>query len=118
MAEIAQVRTVLAVAAEALGGGSAAAGLPERTLAIEVLDHDVVFRGRLVAGRIVDVVEHDAATLTAPDLTPAAVTLAATSDVLVQVLTGQLTFPHAWASGQVRVQASLKDLWTLRRLVS
>lgn len=118
MAEISEVRRALSDAAASLGGSTAATGLPSRTLSIEVVDHDVLFRGRLEQGRIVDLVEHASASLTATDLAPAAVRLSTTSDVLCDVLAGRVGFPHAWAAGLVRVQASLTDLWTLRRLVS
>ena len=118
MAQMTEVRRALSDAAASLSGGTAASGLPTRTLSIEVLDHDVLFHGRLEKGRIVDLVEHASASLTASTLAPAAVRVSTTSDVLLDVLAGRMTFPHAWAQGQVRVQASLTDLWTLRRLVS
>ena len=39
-----------------------------------------------------------------------------TSDDLVAMTNGDLSFAHAWATGQVRLDASLRDLLRLRSL--
>jgi putative sterol carrier protein len=81
----------------------------DRTLSCRITDLDVTFRARLVGGRIVDVAEGADPT--------AKLKLAATSDDLVAIVRGDLSVAPAWASGRVKIDASLMDLMKLRKLL-
>ncbi len=86
--------------------------LPNRSISAHILDHDVVYIGRLEAGFLVDLQE--VATAEGKD---AAYRLASTSDDFIELVAGRLSFTSAWASGRVRVNASFRDLFELRRLL-
>lgn len=82
--------------------------IPRRTVGCTVLDLDVTYRGRLVDGFLVEVAdsrEHVA------DLR-----LICSSDDLVSMVGGELSFAQAWSTGRVRLDASLRDLMRLRSL--
>lgn len=82
--------------------------IPSRTVACTVLDLDVTFAGRVVDGFVVDVgvsKEHRA------DLR-----VICNSDDLMDMVSGDLHFAHAWSTGRVRLDASIRDLLRLRSL--
>lgn len=85
----------------------------DRTVSCRVPDLAVIFHVRLTAGHVDDVQwrpEHTAAE-------PAQVRLAARSDDLVALVTGDLTPPVAWATGRLTIEASVLDLLRLRSLL-
>lgn len=85
----------------------------DRTVSCRVPDLRVVFSVQLTDGRVVELqcrAEHEPAQ-------QAQVRLAATSDDLVALVTGDLTPPAAWAAGRLTVEASVLDLLRLRALL-
>jgi len=84
----------------------------DRSLSCRITDLDVTFVGRLRDGRIVvlDTVE-------GPPREKAEIRLAMTGDDLVAMVDGELHFAKAWGSGRVRLEAGLRDLIRLRRLL-
>lgn len=85
--------------------------IPDRTVELSILDLDVSFRGRLVDGDLVDIVEEI-------DPTKPDVRVVMTSDDLLAMTNGELKFAHAWATGRVRLDASIRDLLRLRTMMS
>ena len=82
--------------------------VPERSVGCTILDLDVTYVGRVVSGYIVDV---------KPSRTHSAdMRLICNSDDLVAMVDGELKFSHAWSTGRVRIDASMRDLLRLRSL--
>ena len=82
--------------------------IPRRSVGCTVLDLDITYKGRLVDGFVRDVAQskaHDAD-----------IRLICTSDDLVRMVNHELSFSHAWSTGRVRLDASLRDLMRLRSL--
>ncbi len=83
--------------------------LPDRTLAIYLLDLDITFAGNLKSGCFenvrVEQGDHKAQ-----------VRLMLSSDDLIAMNEGKLHFAQAWATGQVHLDASFRDLLRLRAL--
>ncbi|MEE4546224.1 SCP2 sterol-binding domain-containing protein [Streptomyces sp. V4-01] len=115
MATVEECRTALDRFAAHLAGaeGSArdAAAL-DRSLDCRIADLDVTFVGRLEGGHIRDVV-----TVEGQPGRKAQIRLSMRSDDLVAMVAGELGFARAWATGRVRVQASLRDVLRLRSLL-
>lgn len=84
--------------------------IPNRTIELTILDLDACFRGRTVDGELIDIVE----THVGPKPN---VRLVMSSDDLVGLTTGEIKFAAAWATGRVRLDASLRDLLRLRALL-
>lgn len=82
--------------------------IPDRTLSLYVKDHDAMFEGRLHEGELKDI------ELVDPGGPRADIRLTMTSDDLVALTEKKLSFAHAWATGRVRLDASLRDLLRLR----
>lgn len=82
----------------------------ERTVSCHVPDLDVVFAARLGEGGLSDVHRSD-------DGNAAQVRLAANSDDLLALADGTLRAPSAWATGRLRIDASVLDLLKLRSLL-
>ncbi|NSL43315.1 SCP2 sterol-binding domain-containing protein [Streptomyces sp. 8P21H-1] len=84
----------------------------DRSLSCHITDLDVTFVGRLRDGRIVvlDTVE-------GPPPGKAEIRLAMTGDDLVAMVGGELHFAKAWGSGRVKLEAGLRDLMRLRKLL-
>jgi alkyl sulfatase BDS1-like metallo-beta-lactamase superfamily hydrolase len=80
----------------------------DRTLSCTIRDLDAIFTGHLKDGQLVDIAR--AAT------GDAQVRLILGSDDLVALVDGRLKMAAAWATGRVRVQASVRDLYRLRTL--
>jgi predicted lipid carrier protein YhbT len=81
----------------------------ERTLSCTVTDLGVVFVGRI---------DHDGLSqIRVDDGSGAQVRLAARSDDLVALTEGRLGVPSAWATGRLKVEASVLDLLKLRSLL-
>ncbi|MFI9821832.1 sterol-binding protein [Streptomyces sp. NPDC052013] len=84
----------------------------DRSVSCHITDLDVTFAGRLTGGRI-EVRE----TLPGPPREKAQIRLAMTGDDLVSLVDGELHFARAWGSGRVRLEAGLRDLLRLRKLL-
>jgi hypothetical protein len=85
----------------------------DRTLSCYISDLDVTFSGRLHDGHLVDITEHGGA----PPPEKAQIRLTMTSDDLVALTDGRLSFGSAWLSGRVKIDASFRDLLRLRSLM-
>ena len=81
----------------------------ERTVSCSVTDLGVVFTGRLDGDGLTDVRQTDD--------TAAQVRLAASSDDLIALSEGELGVPAAWATGRLKIEASVLDLLKLRSLL-
>ena len=90
----------------------AAAGL-DRSLSCRLTDLDEVVLGRLRSGAVRDlhVLPHG------PEIPKADIRLAMASDDLLALTDGQLNFGAAWASGRVKLEAGLRDLLRLRKIL-
>lgn len=115
MATIEECRTALRRFSETLAGAegdAAAVAALDRSLSCRITDLDVTFVGRLRGGRI-EVRD------TVRGLPPekAEIRLAMTGDDLVALVDGELQFARAWGSGRVKLEAGLRDLFRLRKLL-
>ncbi|WP_406728259.1 SCP2 sterol-binding domain-containing protein [Streptomyces sp. GD-15H] len=115
MATIEECRAALTRLSDSMGhaeGGVRAAAAMERSVSCHITDLDVTFVGRLTGGRIE--VHH---TLEGPPREKAQLRLAMKGDDLLALVDGELHFAGAWASGRVRLEAGLRDLFHLRKLL-
>lgn len=88
----------------------------DRTVACHVPDLGFVFLGRVDAEGLQDLhTEPDGDG--SVDKGDAQVRLATSSDDLVALLEGRLAVPTAWATGRLKVEASMLDLLKLRSLL-
>lgn len=83
--------------------------LPDRTIGVHLLDLDKTFVGDLKDGEIVNVRVESGGP-------KPQIRLVCTSDDLLALTDGELSFAHAWATGQIRLDASIRDLLRLRNL--
>jgi len=81
----------------------------DRTLSCKVTDLGVGFHGRLEGGRIVDIADGEDP--------KAKLKLTAAGDDLVALVDGRLNAASAWASGKIKIDASLMDLMKLRKIL-
>ena len=81
----------------------------DRSISVTLPDLGVVFTGRLHDGRMED--------LTTEPAPKAQIRLTMASDDLIALTDGSLALPGAWASGRVKVDASILDLMKLRSLL-
>jgi hypothetical protein len=95
-----------------LAANPAAEGL-DRSLSCRLTDLDEVVMGRLSSGAVRDlhVLPHG------PALPKADIRLTMTSDDLVALTDGRLSFGPAWATGRVKLEAGLRDLLRLRKIL-
>ncbi|MET8648059.1 SCP2 sterol-binding domain-containing protein [Streptomyces sp. NPDC004675] len=115
MATIEECRSALDKLSDSLAGAEGdvhAAAALDRSLSCHVTDLDLTFVGRLRDGRI-EVLD----TVPGPPPDRAQIRLAMTGDDLVAMVDGQLNFAKAWGSGRVRLEASLLDVFRLRKLL-
>jgi hypothetical protein len=84
------------------------AAIVERTVSAELPDLGATFTGRLDPDGF-----HDMTTAAAPR---AQIRLTLSSDDLVALADGSLSFGTAWSRGRLKVQASFGDLLRLRKL--
>ncbi len=112
MATMDQCMTALEGILGKLAANPAAAGL-DRSLSCRLTDLDEVVLGRLGSGAVRDlhVLPHG------PAVPKADIRLTMTSDDLVAMTDGKLHFGSAWASGRVKLEAGLRDLLRLRKLL-
>ena len=95
-----------------LAANPAAAGL-DRSLSCRLTDLDQVVVGRLSSGAVRDLqVLPDG-----PDVERADIRLTMTSDDLVALTAGDMSFGPAWATGRVKLEAGLRDMLRLRKLL-
>jgi hypothetical protein len=95
-----------------LARNPAAAGLDRRP-SCRLTDLDQVVLGRLSAGAVRDL--H--AVPDGPAVPRADIRLTMTSDDLVALTEGDLNFGSAWMSGRVKLEAGLRDVLRLRKLL-
>lgn len=81
-----------------------------RTISVTVPDLDVTFVSVLGAG-------DDLVREAAPGDPPADIRLSAKSDEVVALAGQPMNLARAWVSGRVKIEASMKDLFRLRRLL-
>lgn len=81
----------------------------DRPMACRLRDLDAAFHGRLRGGAFTDI--------ELGDDPKARISLELTSDDLVALVDGRLDFARSWASGRVKVKASVLDLVKLRKLL-
>ncbi|MER8061249.1 MULTISPECIES: sterol-binding protein [unclassified Streptomyces] len=115
MATIEECRTALRKLSDTMGGAEGdardAAAL-ERSVSCHITDLDVTFAGRMTGGRLAV-----AETLPGPPRERAQIRLAMAGDDLLALVDGGLHFATAWGKGRVRLEASLLDLFRLRKLL-
>jgi hypothetical protein len=95
-----------------LTANPAAQGL-DRSLSCRLTDLHQVVEGRLHDGQITDLhaVPED------PPPARADIRLAMSSDDLLALTDGDLEFAKAWATGRVKMEASIRDMLKLRSLL-
>ena len=95
-----------------LAANPAAEGL-DRSLSCRLTDLDEVVVGRLSSGAVRDlhVLPHG------PAVPKADIRLTMNSDDLVALTDGGLSFGPAWATGRVKLEAGLRDVLRLRKLL-
>ena len=112
MATLEQCLTALDEILEPLASNPATAGM-DRSLSCRLTDLDQVVRGRLAEGKV-----QDMTVVPESDSQPEAdIRLTMTSDDLVAMTDGRLSFGPAWASGRVKLEAGFRDLLRLRKLL-
>ncbi len=111
MATLDQCRTALDQLAARLATNADVGGRLDfdRTLACQVPDLGAAFHGRLENGRI--------AGLTDGDDPKAKIRMIITSDDLLELVAGRLDAGKAFASGRLKIKASVMDLLKLRKLL-
>jgi hypothetical protein len=95
-----------------LAANPAAAGL-DRSLSCRLTDLDQVVLGRLTSGSVRDV----RAVADGPEVPKADIRLTMSSDDLVALTHGTLSFAPAWASGRLKFEAGIRDMLRLRSLL-
>ena len=93
-------------------GDARSAAALDRSVSCHITDLDVTFAGRMAGGRI-----HVHDTLQGPPPEKAQIRLTMTGDDLVSLVDGELNFAKAWGSGRVKLEAGLRDLLQLRKLL-
>ena len=74
--------------------------------------------GQIVAGRLARGSVHDMTALPDdPSVPKADIRLTMSSDDLLALTSGELSFTPAWASGRVKLEAGLRDMLRLRSLL-
>jgi SCP-2 sterol transfer family protein len=81
-----------------------------RTISVSIPDLGVTFMTRLGGG-------DDPVTEAAPGDPPADIRLTANSDEVVSLAESPMNIARAWVAGRVKIEASIKDLYRLRRLL-
>lgn len=112
MATLEQCMTALEGFVAHLAANPAAAGL-DRTVSCRITDLEQVVQGRLASGAARDMV----AVPDEPTVPKADIRLTMTSDDLLALTDGELSFGSAWASGRVKLEAGLRDMLRLRSLL-
>jgi hypothetical protein len=95
-----------------IASSKAAEGL-DRSLSCRLTDLDQVLLGRLTAGAVRDL--H--AVPDGPSVPKADIRLTMTSDDLLALTSGELSFGKAWSSGRLKLDAGIRDILRLRALI-
>jgi putative sterol carrier protein len=95
-----------------IASNKAAEGL-DRSLSCRLTDLGQVLVGRLTTGAVRDL--H--AVPDEPSLPKADIRLTMTSDDLLALTNGELSFAKAWSSGRLKLDAGIRDLLRLRSLI-
>ncbi|SFK67245.1 Alkyl sulfatase C-terminal [Geodermatophilus ruber] len=112
MATMEQCMTALKGILGDLAANPAAQGL-DRSLSCRFPDLGQIVRGRLARGSVHELrAEPEEQSLEKADIR-----LTMSSDDLVALTEGRLSFGPAWASGRVKLEAGLRDLLRLRALL-
>ena len=82
----------------------------DRTVSCTLRDLNLVFGGELKGGELIDIRQVDSA--------KAQIRMSMSSDDLVKLVAGDLHLGTAWATGRVRIDASVRDLLKLRSVFS
>lgn len=109
MATITECETAFHALAERLADADPSARKKasfDRTLTCTLTDLDVIFGGRLRDGSLVEIKQ--------VGQRDAQVKMSMTSDDLLEVVGGSLNLASAWASGRIKIDASVFDLIKLR----
>ena len=93
-------------------GDVAAATALDRSVSCRITDLDITFVGRMTGGRIV---VQD--TIQGSPKEKAQIRLTMNGDDLVALVDGELNFAKAWGSGRIKLEAGLRDLFQLRKLL-
>ncbi len=112
MATIDECMTALRGILGPLAAHEAAQGL-DRSISCRLTDLGQVAVGRLAGGTVRDL--H--AVADDPSVPRADIRLTMTSDDLIALTDGRLHFGQAWATGRVKLEAGLRDLLRLRKLL-
>ena len=83
--------------------------IPDRTLSLVLPDLPRTFHARLEAGALVGVRDDEG------DGSDADLGLEMSSDHLLDLVSGELSFPLAWATRKIKVRAGVRDLLELPR---
>jgi len=78
----------------------------DRSLTCTLPDLKVIFAGQLRDGQLLDIRQVDEA--------DAQVRMTMTSDDLIELVAGELSMGSAWATGRIKIDASVFDLLKLR----
>lgn len=109
------LRKLTATIARAGDSGDAA---PERSVSCQITDLGLMFAGRLRDGRLQDIARSDpAGSAGSAKANASDIRLTTTSDDLIKLVDGSLGFATAWSSGRLRVDASIRDLLRLRKML-
>jgi putative sterol carrier protein len=95
-----------------LAAADAARGL-DRTVSCRLTDLGQLVHGRLATGAVHDMT----AVADGPTAPKADIRLTMSSDDLLALTSGQLSFGPAWASGRVKLEAGLRDMLRLRSML-
>ena len=112
MATLDECMTALSGFVGKLAASPAAQDL-DRSVSCRLTDLGQVVAGRLARGSVHDM----AAQPDGPSVPKADIRLTMTSDDLLALTAGQLSFAPAWASGRVKLEAGLRDMLRLRSLL-
>jgi hypothetical protein len=85
----------------------------DRSVSCRLTDLGSVVQGRLARGSVKDM----AAVPDSPAVPKADIRLTMTSDDLLAMTSGRLSFGPAWATGRVKLEAGLRDMLRLRSLL-
>ena len=112
MASIEQCMQALEGILGDLASSPAAKGM-DRSLSCRLTDLGQVVQARLTDGEIKDMqpVPDD------PSLVPADIRLTMSSDDLLALTSGELSFAPAWATGRIKLEAGLRDMFKLRAML-
>ncbi|HVX47101.1 MAG TPA: alkyl sulfatase C-terminal domain-containing protein [Mycobacteriales bacterium] len=114
MATAQECRAALDALAARLSGAhtSVRSKVDERRVACRITDLDLTYVGQLRDGGLHDITERT------EQSRPAQITLTLSSDDLLALTDGTLGAGSAWATGRLRIDAGLRDLLTLRTMLS